>query len=194
MISAIVLAAGESKRFGQLKQLALVGEKTMLGQVLETVNSSQVDDIVVVLGAGSAEIRDRISFTRERIVVNARYASGLSSSLQAGLSALREETEGALIVLADQPFVRAATIDTMISEFKRKSPEAVVPTFKGARGNPVLLNRSVFDEVMAIRGDTGFRAVLSHGGRNILEVPVDDPGILRDIDTREELDRTRGQL
>jgi len=194
MISAIVLAAGEAKRFGQLKQLALIGETTMLEQVLDAVSRSRAEDVVVVLGAGSDEIRHRVSFAAERIVVNPEYASGLSSSLQAGLRALPEGADGALMVLADQPFVTTATIDSLIGEFIRKSPEAAVPTFRGARGNPVLLNRSVFDEVMALRGDTGFRSVLTDPGRNILEVPVDDPGILRDIDTREEFDRTRGQL
>lgn len=194
MISAIVLAAGEAKRFGQLKQLALIGEKTMLEHVLDAVRRSRAGDIVVVLGAGSDEIRRRVSFTRERIVVNPEYVSGLSSSLQAGLRALPQGADGALMVLADQPFVETATIDALIGEFVRKSPEAVVPTFKGSRGNPVLLNRSVFDEVMALRGDTGFRTMLADPDRNILEVPVNDPGILRDIDTKEEFNRTREQL
>lgn len=194
MISSIVLAAGEAKRFGQLKQLVLLGEKTMLEQVLDTVNRSRADDIIVVLGAHSDEIRSRIPFIRERIVVNDQYAQGMSGSLQAGLRALRAEADGAVIVLADQPFVTTATIDTLIDEFNRKRPGAAVPTFNGVRGNPVLLGRSLFDEVMGLRGDTGFRAVFADHAESILRVPVDDRGILSDIDTMEDFDRARGEL
>jgi molybdenum cofactor cytidylyltransferase len=186
MISAIVLAAGQAARFGQCKQLMQLGDKTLIEHVLDTVNESAVDDIIVVLGAHADEIQRRVKFGRERIVLNAQYAEGMSTSIHAGLRALTPETEAAIIMLADQPFVTPQTVNRLAGEYRTRKALAIVPTYRGARGNPVLVDRSLFPEMLALRGDVGFRAIFEKHPDSIVKLPIDDVGIVTDIDTRED--------
>ena len=193
MISAIVLAAGQAARFGQCKQLMQLGDKTLVEHVLDTVNASAVDDIVVVLGAHAEEIRRRVKFRRERIVINPEYAVGMSTSIHAGLRALQPATDAAIIMLADQPFVSPQTVDRLADEYRKRKPPAVVPTYHGARGNPVLVDKSLFPEMLALQGDVGFRAIFTKHPDSIVKVAVDDVGIVTDIDTKEDFDDLAGR-
>ncbi|HXH41672.1 MAG TPA: NTP transferase domain-containing protein [Thermoanaerobaculia bacterium] len=188
MISAIVLAAGQATRFGRCKQLVTVGGKALLDRALGNLRASKIDDIVVVLGAHAEEIRGQISFDGVRVVMNPDYAEGMSTSIQAGLRALPESAEAAMIVLGDQPFVTPRTLDLLVDEFVRARPKAIVPTYDGARGNPVIVSRALFGEMMNIRGDVGCRAVF--GGHDVMTLPVDDRGVTMDIDTMEDLEMT----
>ena len=187
MISAIVLAAGQSTRFGRCKQLALVGDRPLLQHTIDQLAQSRVDDVIVVLGSQADEIRRSIRFGSARVIINPDYAEGMSTSLQAGLRALRA-SEAALVVLGDQPFVTAATIVKLIAEYRRMKPSVVVPTYNGFRGNPVLVDASLFSEMMEIRGDIGCRAIFGDHADSIAKVAVDDPGVVRDIDTPEDID------
>ena len=187
MISAVILAAGEAVRFGQCKQLMPLGGKTLLEHVLDSVGGSQVDDVVVVLGANADEIRRRIDFGSARVVINPDYANGMSTSIQAGLRAV--DAEAAMIVLADQPFVTSQTLNLLIDEYRRTRPGVVIPTYNGFRGNPVIADRSLFAEMMNLRGDVGCRAIFGDHAESIVKVAVDDRGVVTDIDTREDLDR-----
>lgn len=192
MISAIVLAAGEATRFGQCKQLARLGDKTLLEHVLDNVNRSNVNHIVVVLGANAETVRSQIRFGKEKVVLNEQYSLGMSSSIQAGLRALPARADAAVIVLADQPLVTWRTLNILIDEYRRRRPSVAIPTYKGFRGNPVLIDRSLFPEMMEIRGDIGCRAIFGDHPQEILKVAVDDPGIVSDIDTAQDLERARG--
>ncbi len=186
MITAIVLAAGEGSRFGKCKQLMPWNGKPLLQHTLDRVNESAVDNVVVVLGALADDIQKQIKFDRERIVINPDYERGMSTSLQAGLRAVDRETEAAIIALGDQPFVEAKTIDALLDEYRRSQSPIVVPTYDGRRGNPVLIDRSLFERALEIRGDVGFRAVF--GRDNVAEVPVTDSGVVIDIDTMEDFE------
>jgi molybdenum cofactor cytidylyltransferase len=179
MISAIVLAAGESTRFGRPKQLLF------LDRVLENLRGANLDDIVVVLGAHAEEIRRQVRFDNERVVVNPDYALGMSTSIQAGLRALPPGVEAAMIVLGDQPYVSPATLNELIAEFRRVRPPALSPTHDGRRGNPVVIAAALFPEMMALRGDAGFRAIA--GRHDVAELAVDDQGVLIDIDSPADL-------
>lgn len=181
MISAIVLAAGQATRFGRCKQLLRIGGKTLLAHVLDHLRTSKTDEIVVILGAYADEIRAEVPIA-ERIVLNPHFAQGMSTSIHAGLAAIDANAEAALIVLGDQPFVRPGTIDCLIDAYRRTRATAIIPTYEGVRGNPVLIDRALFDEMLTIRGDTGGRAILG----DPLLVPVDDRGVLLDIDTTED--------
>jgi len=174
--SAIVLAAGEAKRFGSAKQLALVDGKPMLQHTLDNLAASRVDDIVVVLGAYADEIRSRVNFGRARVVVNDRFAEGMSTSIHAGLRAIGN-ADAAMIVLGDQPFVTTRTYDALLDA----SGDVVAPEYKGFRGNPVIVSRSLFAEMMQIRGDVGCRAIF--GSHAVTKIAVDDEGVVKDVDT-----------
>ncbi len=189
MISAIVLAAGTSSRMGSPKPLLTVGGRSLLEHVLETVRDAQVDDIVVVLGHEANRIRSQVSFDGARSVVNPAYAEGMSSSIRTGVRAADARSDGFLIVLGDQPFVASATLDTLIARRNDSNARILIPTYKGRRGNPVLLDRSLSEEVQLITGDQGCRAIFGRHTQGILEVPVDDPGILVDLHTPEQIAR-----
>ncbi len=191
MISAIVLAAGQATRFGQCKQLMRLGDKTLLEHVLDNVNRSNVDDVVVVLGAHAEEIRQQLKFGRERVVINPDYSRGMSTSIHSGLRSLPAGADAAMIVLADQPFVTSRTLDQLIHEYQRNRPSVVIPTYNGFRGNPVLVDKSLFPEMMEIHGDIGCRALFGDHPEAIAKVAVDDQGIVTDIDTMEDFDRAR---
>jgi len=189
MISAIVLAAGKAARFGRCKQLMPLGGKPLLQHTLDNLRKSKIDDVVVVLGDHADDIRREIRFEGERVIMNPDFAQGMSTSIQAGLRALPKEADGAMIVLADQPLVAPRTLDHLIDEYRRARPSVAVPTFNGFRGNPVIVDRSLFGEMMEIRGDIGCRAVFGDHAESIMKVPVDDRGVVTDIDTPEDLQR-----
>lgn len=184
-VSAVVLAAGLAQRMGAVKQLLPLRGKPLLEHVLDTLRVSDVREIVVVLGDAADEIRQRVSFASEKIVINDAYREGMASSLRAGISAIDPASEAALIVLADQPFVRPDTINRLIAE-----PCAIaIPTYNGTRGNPVLIGRPLFPEVQQLSGDVGCRQLFSAHAEEIVKVPVDDPGVLIDFDTPEDLEK-----
>ena len=141
--------------------------------------------MVVVLGAHAGDVRRQLRFIDERVIVNPDYAQGMSTSIQAGLRALREGTEGVMIVLGDQPYVTSATMRLLAAEFCRTHPPALAPAFNGRRGNPVVIAAALFPAMMELRGDAGFRAVA--GRYEIAEIAVGDEGVLLDIDTPSDL-------
>lgn len=187
--SAIVLAAGMSKRMGAPKQLLRAGENTLLERTLDTVRQSRADEIILVLGFGAREIQESVSTLGVTVVLNEAYPEGMGSSLRAGISMVRLQAQAALIVLADQPFVLPSTLDRLIEHHHKVRPQIVIPTYKGFRGNPVLLDQSVFPEVASLKGDIGCRAIFGEHTENIARLAVDDAGILLDVDTREDFEK-----
>lgn len=188
-IGAVILAAGLSSRMGEPKQLLRLGGKTLLEQVLDNARSVAVDEIVIVLGAAAEDIRRQIDLSKIKVVINSSYQQGMGTSLGAGLAALDPAINAALILLGDQPFVRPATLDRICGEYRRSHAQIVIPLYKGFRGNPVLLARSVFSEAMALSGDVGCRAIFGNHLEGIVKLPVDDLGILLDIDSKADFDK-----
>src|SRR5262249_58461526 len=138
----------------------------------------------VSAGAGptAVVIRRDIDLAGARVVINADYAQGMSTSIQAGLRALPSDAEAAMIVLGDQPYVAPRTMALLVAEFRRTHPPALVPVHDGKRGNPVVISAALFPAVMDLRGDDGFRSIA--GRYRVAEIAVDDDdGILRDVDT-----------
>jgi molybdenum cofactor cytidylyltransferase len=193
-VSAVVLAAGKSTRMGRAKQLLPLGGTTVLARTIDSVRSAGLDQIVLVLGAEAEAIRRQLPqslLEGLKVVVNQAYEQGMASSLREGLSALHPQTGAALIILGDQPFIRPETLHEIMAGYHRSDAQIVIPLHQGERGNPVLLSRSVFSEVMALDGDTGCRAIFANHLDAILKVEVEDPGILLDIDNQDDYDRLR---
>jgi molybdenum cofactor cytidylyltransferase len=193
-VAAIILAAGKSTRMGEAKQLLRLGDGTVLGQTIENVRRSQMDEVVLVLGSSAEAIRRQLPVSLLeglKVVINPAYAQGMASSLQAGLSALDAQIDAALIVLADQPFIRPQTLNQIAGHASKA--QIVIPSYRGVRGNPVLLDRSVFAQVMELQGDVGCRAIFSSHTERTLKLEVEDEGILLDIDSREDYEQLRGE-
>ncbi len=174
---------------GRPKQLLRLGEKTLLERVLANVRAANVAEIVLVLGFAAEQIQQQVSTDGLRVVLNEGYRQGMGSSLRKGLSSVNPRAQGALVVLADEPFVRPATLNAMIEYHASHKPQIIIPMFRGFRGNPILLDRSVFQELMNLQGDIGCRAIFGGHTENIHKLPVNDPGILLDLDTAAELKR-----
>jgi molybdenum cofactor cytidylyltransferase len=206
-IAAIILAAGRSTRFSpdsppetkqQTKLLAALRGKPLVRHVAESALASRARPIIVVTGHAAAGIEAALADLDVRFVFNPDYRTGLSSSLQAGIAALQATPEGALILLADMPFVSGALIDQIIATFElafgasAQSPLAAAPVRAGQRGNPVLIGRDLFGAIASLQGDRGARALVEAAGRRVVECMVDDDAVLIDIDRQAALRRLEG--
>ena len=194
-IAAVVLAAGRSTRMGEAnKLLATIDGKTLVRQVVETLESTKVDQVVVVTGHEQESIRQELAGMNVTFVHNANYADGLSTSLRAGVGALGDEVDAAMVALADMPFVGRDGVDGMIAAYRERDDiHAVVATSKGKRGNPVLWSRRFFDELCDVQGDTGARHLIGKHAAVIAEVEMGEAASL-DLDTPEALDAAGGKL
>jgi molybdenum cofactor cytidylyltransferase len=188
MISAILLAAGESKRMGRPKQLLEWQGKTLLQHVLESLINSNADDIILVLGHETDRIRKSLPALQIKIVINPDYKQGMASSLRQGLLAMDPRSEAFLVCLADQPGIGPEIMNNMIREFQQADPKRgiVRPVYRGLRGHPVLIGAQYLQEALQLQGDVGARQILMNHPEDILEIDVDKDVVLKDIDTPEE--------
>jgi molybdenum cofactor cytidylyltransferase len=188
MISAIVLAAGASRRMGRLKPLISMGGRTLLQAAIEPLRAAGVEEIVVVLGHRAGDIMPTLRGLGCRVVINRRYTRGMSSSIQRGLEAVNPRARAALMVLGDQPHIRPEVIGLLVEHFRRGDGNIVAPFYRGRRGHPVLFGRDQWNRLRALRGDAGARKLLARYPREVCRVEVDDPGILTDIDRPGDVD------
>jgi molybdenum cofactor cytidylyltransferase len=188
-IAALILAAGQSRRMGSAnKLLAEVDGQPMVAHAAETVLASEADPVIAVTGHESERISEILAPYNLTIVHNPRYAEGISSSVQRGLAALPSDIDGALVCLGDMPRVTAAAIDKLIAAFNPVEQRAIcVPTWRGKRGNPVLLAARFFPEINDIAGDVGARGLIGAYPELVCEVEMADDGILLDVDTPQAL-------
>ncbi len=193
-ISAVILAAGISSRMGEPKQLLKVGKGTLLEAVLEKVTNSKVDEVIVVLGSSASQVLRRSALGKSRVILNKKFLTGMSSSLKAGVKAASPESDAVLVVLADQPLLSEKTLNSMIDSYIRTRSPIVAPKFHGRRGNPILFDRRLFRELQNLRGDRGAKSVVERHPDLLLEVPVEDEGVVLDIDTKEDYNRVKGKL
>lgn len=190
----MVLAAGSSTRMGQPKLLLPLAGRPILARTLDALRQTDVDEILLVLGADADRVRREIPLSGVRAILNPEAAKGMSTSLRAGVRAAASSSDAFLIVLGDQPLVSPASVNVMLARWKATAARILVPTFRGMRGNPVLLHRSLSAEMAAITGDVGCRSVIRAHDSEVLEVPVDDPGVLIDLDTSEEVAQAEALL
>ena len=185
-ISGIILAAGRSERMGQIKQLLPFRGRPLLAHSVETALGSSLNEVVVVLGHGAAQIKEAVAFGHARVLINEGHKAGQSSSMIAGLSCVSDRTTAALFLLGDQPLLSREVVNRIIQEYKQTNAWIIIPTYHGKRGNPVLVSHNLFARLMSIHGDLGAREVFKEFAEKIKEVEVDDACILRDIDTLED--------
>jgi molybdenum cofactor cytidylyltransferase len=189
LISAIVLAAGKSERMGRPKALLPTGGTTFLEAVLASIRSSRsIEAAVVVLGHHRDEILSKVDL--QDWVYNEEYRQGMTTSFQAGIRKLSPDAGGAMLFLVDHPAPSAATIEALVGAFR--SAHIVLPVFQGRRGHPVLFSREVLDEILELGPDRGANSVVRARPERIIQVGVDDPAVVADIDTPEDFERWIG--
>lgn len=186
-IAGIILAAGASRRMGQLKQVLRWRGKPFICHVARTALDAGLSPVVVVTGADADEVRAALVDLSVKIVHNPNWAEGQSTSVRAGLQALPPEATAALFMLADQPHIPAALVHALLEQYAQAQSPIVAPMIEGQRGNPVLFDRSTFPDLMSLKGDVGGRIVFSR--YPITYVPWNDPKLLLDVDTLEDYGR-----
>ncbi|MBN1220456.1 MAG: putative selenium-dependent hydroxylase accessory protein YqeC [Anaerolineae bacterium] len=186
-IAAIVLAAGGSTRFGSPKQLARWGQQSFIEQVVEVALASQAHPVVVVLGAEAGQCRAAIGNRAVTVMVNAAWAEGQGTSVKAGLAALPANVVGAVFLLVDLPGVTSEVVDALIWRHRQTLAPIIWPEFAGKRGNPILFDRNLFDQLREISGDTGGRPLVLAYQDQAERVAVTNRAILQDIDRPEDL-------
>ncbi|HET7340358.1 MAG TPA: nucleotidyltransferase family protein [Methylomirabilota bacterium] len=191
MIAAIVLAAGFARRMGRQKLLLELRGKPVVRWSVENV-LPHVADTVVVTGQDDEAVRGALEGLPVRFAVNPRPQAGQGSSIAIGAAALKPWTAAALIALGDQPRLPDGLIAALLRAREQTGKAIVAPVYRGAQGTPVLFAAEVLDELRALDGDAGARAVVRRVPERVARVPVDAP-MPPDVDTPEDYARLHVQ-
>lgn len=191
-IGGVVLAAGPGERYeGPYKLLEEVGGTPIVRRAVEAMLASEVAEVAVVVGHESDAVRDAIDPLDVDILVNDAYQAGQSTSLHLGVEAARErDWEATLFGLGDMPFVPSAVMDLVLQAYVEGNASIVAAGYEGKRGNPTLFDAAYYEDLLDVTGDTGGRPVLMSSSE-VGIVETDEPGVLRDIDTREDYEAYR---
>ncbi|MGB8643793.1 MAG: selenium cofactor biosynthesis protein YqeC [Anaerolineae bacterium] len=194
-VAAVVLAAGGSTRMqGELKQLLPWGDSTLVRHTVEMARRAEVAETVVVVGRRGDEVRRQVEGRGARVVENAAWAEGRSTSVRAGLDALAPEMEAALFVNADQPFLTSEVIDMILQHYFQTQAPIVAPVYDGQTGSPVLFDRKLFGELRGLSGEEGGKRVLQARKGEAERVAIADPRAGLDLDTPEQYQEARKLL
>jgi molybdenum cofactor cytidylyltransferase len=189
-VTAVILAAGEAKRMGQTKQLLPWGDTTVLGQTIRQTKQSLVHEVWAVSGHRAEEVEDIATQENIYVLRNRQYASGeMLLSLQMAVSQFPPHTAAVLVMLADQPMVEPETINQLLIAFWQGKGQLIAPAYKDKRGNPVLIGRSHFPQLLALPVGDAPRTLLQKHPVHL--VPVTSDSILRDLDRPEDYERER---
>ena len=181
--AGIILAAGTASRMGRTKQLLPFANTTLLGRVMENAAQSTLNELIVVLGHEAENIMKAIDFSGMKTVINTDYAKGQSTSLIKGLEAVSASCAGAMFLLGDQPLITAPMMDRIITAFQTSDAPIVIPFYHGRRGNPVIIERSLFPRLLSLSADTGARVMFDEYQDSILKINFENDAGLLDVDT-----------
>ena len=206
MIAVVILSAGESRRMGQPKALvpfpdilnqkqagltpAPIAQKTFLEHLIEVTRHPHTGILRVVVGPHAAEIRARVKLDEAALVFNPDWQRGQLSSLQAAIRSLpANKTEGMLVCLVDHPLISGGVVARVIGAFDKAKSKIVIPTYRGRRGHPVIFPSALYEELLAAPEDVGARAIVRAHATDVVEVPVEEEGILVNLNDPESLAR-----
>ncbi len=186
-IGAVLLAAGQGRRFGGDKLLAGLAGRAVIDYALDAMAGFPFEAAVCVVRPDSRVV-DRLDDRAVIPVVNRQAHLGMGTSLAAGIRAL-PPVDAAFIVLADMPALPRGLFGRMAAAMAEMEADIVVPVHAGTQGHPVLFARRCFPDLAALREDAGAKAVIRSGRYGVATVDTEDAGILRDIDVPGDLDR-----
>ena len=183
---AIILAAGSSRRMGSQKLLLPYGSTTMIETVVDQVQKSNIEHVLVVLGPEPGKVKKVLANKAVKFCLNTRHEEGMLSSVICGIRALPQEAEAALIYLGDQPEIPPEVSNRVLEAYDDDLFGIVIPVYNHRRGHPLLVDMKYRREIEKLDLEQGLRALRHQFPEDVLEVDVDAPGILVDIDTRED--------
>ncbi|MCP4583614.1 MAG: nucleotidyltransferase family protein [candidate division Zixibacteria bacterium] len=186
-IPGVILAAGEGKRIGKNKALIKIDGTSFLELVTDSLRDGGCDSIIVVGGASSDEVKKLSEKLGVIFVLNENWQKGQFSSLKTGLSSINEKQSRLMITLVDHPFVNQNTYHRLIKESFDNPDHIIIPIYEARRGHPIIIPKLIIDEVISAPDDSILRDIIFNHKELIHELVVEDPGILRDIDVKEDI-------
>ncbi len=191
MISAVILAAGESRRMGQQNKLLLpVGGEALLVKLVTSVCASDVGQVLVVIGHEAEKIRRELNELPLNFVYNPNFSEGMTTSIKYGVNEVSHECDGLLICLGDMPFINTAEINKLIHAYDKNRIKGkdliVVPVFKRQHGNPVLFSIEFRNDILEHQKESGCKEVIMKNSDSVMEIEMDNENMLLDVDTMED--------
>jgi len=193
MISAILLAAGESRRMGEFKQLLPFGDKTFVEQCVDTLLEAQIPEVVVVTGHRAADVRRVLGDRKIKYTHNPDYHLGMTTSIKCGVQAVNIAARAFLISLVDQPQITSKIISRIIEEYERMAPKIVVPTNAGRKGHPILIDATLRDQILSLDPTESLRQLVHLHSEGIAKVEIGSKSVLEDCDFPEDYRRVIGE-
>jgi len=186
MISAILLAAGQSKRMnGENKLTKEIKGTPLIKHSVQNILASSIDELIIVLGYQNEIIEKLIDNNKKiKFIFNENYKSGMASSIKTGLSNLSKNTDAFFICLGDMPMISSSIYNQLIQSKNQK--DILVPIYKNRQGNPVLFNKSMKERIMNIAGDAGAKKILGQNKDKILNVEINDQCIIKGFNTQKD--------
>ena len=181
--SAVVLAAGKSRRFGGQKLLMPMGESTIVENTIDNICKSRVDHLIVVTGYEAKRFNMLKKKNKVQLVYNKEHASGMSSSIVCGVRSISKKSGAVIILLADQPFINTDIIDILLESYTCSEKGILYPVINKQRGHPVIFSMKYKNDLMGLKGDRGARDIINNNPDDIEEINVNTDNILKDIDT-----------
>ena len=191
MISAVILAAGESRRMGKQNKLLLpIGGEALLVKLVASVCASDVGQVIVVIGHEAEKIRRELNELPLNFVYNPNFSEGMTTSIKYGVKEVSHECDGLLICLGDMPFINTSEINKLIHAYVKNRIKGegliVVPVFKRQRGNPVLFSIEFRNDILEHKKESGCKEVIMKNSDSVMEIEMDDEKMLLDVDTMED--------
>ncbi len=186
------MAAGESKRMlGAFKPLLKWGKRTVIGECVQQLRNSRLAEIFVVLGHRELEIRQSLAGSGVQYAINKDYQRGMLTSIKTGLEMLSPNEDAILIALVDQPMIKADLINKLIVAFEEGDSGIVLPVYHREHGHPIIISTDYVDDIMRLddNAEGGLRGFINAHRDDHLEVPVDTPAVIEDIDSPEDYER-----
>ena len=191
MISAVILAAGESKRMGKQNKLLLpVAGEALLVKLIKSVCDSDVGQVIVVIGHEAEKIRRKLNNFPLSFVYNPNFSEGMTTSIKCGVKEVSPDCDGYMICLVDMPFINTSEINKLIHAYVKNRIKGkgliVVPVFKRQRGNPVLFSIEFRNDILEHKKESGCKEVIMKNSDSVMEIEMDDEKMLLDVDTMED--------
>lgn len=187
MISCILLCAGLSERFPSIKALAKINGEYIIERFQRNLLATNIGELIIVLGAHRDKIEPFIvKMPQIKVIFNENYSLGQTTSFQKGLLTISEESQGALLLPIDSPFVKGESIYALIEEFFKKQPTILIPTFNSKKGHPPIFNKKIFSEIQSLPPDQGINSIIHKHGHDERTLELNDPGIIDTFNTPQE--------
>jgi molybdenum cofactor cytidylyltransferase len=184
-VTAVILAAGGSSRLGRPKQLVQFQGRSLLRRAAETACASRATEVLAVLGHDAPGMLGDLDGLRVRVLENPLWRDGIGSSIRHAIASISPVSEGALVMLCDQPRLTVGHLDALIDAFRRTPDRPVASAYGGSSGVPALFPRALFGELLLLKGDRGAKRVLLAHEEELVTLPWPD-GTL-DVDTAPDV-------